>query len=589
LAQNVNQENLQSQTQALGYGTQLQSQNDQAGGNLLTGALGAVSGAAKFVGGLFSSDERVKQELSPRAAYSDMRMGGAPFTLTPVDRDPFTLPSAYGQADVNNLTLAQANMNGLTGNPMAPVGGGGWAEGGGAGVGPSGAMGGTYGDMRIGESRLKEPGGPAEWVFREEPNYILAYNARTGDMRKVVTAALTPEERRQAMAPHGAGPLPRRTHADMALGGASPMGDPSTLAPPQGAQPMIGATGMPMAYPPQSPGNSVQQMQMGNTGLGGFGGQAINMGGADVSPGGGGPGAPSKRGLSKAEAMDLLGTSAGSFAAGATAQGTRGMGMPGQVQIRGSNPTGAQAGNMVSDKRAKEEAHQAGYDAAVRDVTGNTELLRKIAGSAPPRNVPMPEGGYYVRDGRGAYQAQPYSPPPPALPAPPSPSEMSAMGYTVPGVERPAPAPARIPWSPPPPAPADPRLAQNGALVSDERMKQMEGSHSGVAAADAFLRSLEPHAFTWRDPSLAPNPEAASRPNLGIYAQQVEQTPWGRAIVQNDPQTGLKTIDPKAMTGALAAGTGALRAQVDEQAERLALLERALGRSPQRSRSAEAR
>ncbi len=113
--------------------------------------------------------------------------------------------------------------------------------------------------------------------------------------------------------------------------------------------------------------------------------------------------------------------------------------------------------------------------------------------------------------------------------------------------------------------------------ASDARAKRMESQHSGFAAAREFMNHLEPHAFTWKEPGVAPNPKAARVPNLGIFAQQVEHSPWGQAIVQEDPQTGLKHIDVRAMTGALAAGLGSTKLVQDDHAQRLEALERVLG------------
>lgn len=69
------------------------------------------------------------------------------------------------------------------------------------------------------DAKLKEPGGPAEWTLREEPNFILAKNDRTGEMQKVKTEPLSPKEMKEAEAPHGAGPM--TNHADCYLGGNS--------------------------------------------------------------------------------------------------------------------------------------------------------------------------------------------------------------------------------------------------------------------------------------------------------------------------------------------------------------------------------
>lgn len=85
-----------------------------------------------------------------------------------------------------------------------------------------GDMGGPPGAGASPNGDFKEPGGPAHWTLREEKDYILAVNQRTGQMYKLATQPLSPEEQKQAMAPHGAGPLgandPRRQSKPMADG-----------------------------------------------------------------------------------------------------------------------------------------------------------------------------------------------------------------------------------------------------------------------------------------------------------------------------------------------------------------------------------
>lgn len=73
------------------------------------------------------------------------------------------------------------------------------------------------GGQRLGSSHLREPGGGSSWTLREEPNFILAKNDRTGELQKVATEPLSPSEERQAKGPHGAGPISE--HADFSLGG----------------------------------------------------------------------------------------------------------------------------------------------------------------------------------------------------------------------------------------------------------------------------------------------------------------------------------------------------------------------------------
>jgi hypothetical protein len=75
------------------------------------------------------------------------------------------------------------------------------------------------------DADLQEPGGPAHWTLREEKDFILAKNQRTGELRKLLTAPLDQHEEHQALSQHGAGPLgaedPRRVRKvahDMQLG-----------------------------------------------------------------------------------------------------------------------------------------------------------------------------------------------------------------------------------------------------------------------------------------------------------------------------------------------------------------------------------
>jgi hypothetical protein len=120
-------------------------------------------------------------------------------------------------------------------------------------------------------------------------------------------------------------------------------------------------------------------------------------------------------------------------------------------------------------------------------------------------------------------------------------------------------------------------VPEGDTITSDARAKRMEASHPGFAAASEFMDHLEPHAFTWRDKSVAPNAKAAESPNIGVFAQQVEASPWGKAIVGQDPRTGFKTMDKGALLGALAASVGATKKLSDDHALRIEQLERALG------------
>ncbi len=111
-----------------------------------------------------------------------------------------------------------------------------------------GAAGGLIGGLA--DVHLKEPEGPAHWSLREEPDFILARNERTGELRKLMTEPLSPHDHHEAVdRPHGAGPLgslqhPRTmTFSDLPMGPASQMRPTSQLMrgpaqPQQAAMPM---------------------------------------------------------------------------------------------------------------------------------------------------------------------------------------------------------------------------------------------------------------------------------------------------------------------------------------------------------------
>jgi hypothetical protein len=109
--------------------------------------------------------------------------------------------------------------------------------------GVAGAVGGA---LLAADADLKEPGGGAHWTLREEPDFILAKNQRTGELRKVATQPLSDEEMRQAMARHGAGPL----------GSADPRRQRTTFSDLTMANPQ-----MAVAMPPPPSAQQVQQAQ----------------------------------------------------------------------------------------------------------------------------------------------------------------------------------------------------------------------------------------------------------------------------------------------------------------------------------------
>ncbi len=134
----------------------------------------------------------------------------------------------------------------------------------------AGALIGAGGAALSADADLKEPGGGAAITMREEKSvdgrpFTLIIDRTTGDMEKMATVKLTPEERKRAEAPHGAGPLaatdPRRQHttfSDMAMGnglGAAlpPPAAPMTLGP--------RGRGVPMAAPMAAPNPYAQQIR----------------------------------------------------------------------------------------------------------------------------------------------------------------------------------------------------------------------------------------------------------------------------------------------------------------------------------------
>jgi hypothetical protein len=109
-------------------------------------------------------------------------------------------------------------------------------------------------DNVYGDAKLQEPGGGgARWTLREEPDFILAKNDRTGELQKVLTGPLTPSEHHQAVQrPHGAGPI----NDDMRFGdmryGDMPIGAPGMSGPPGGIAPTL--VSAPAARPPPGAG-----------------------------------------------------------------------------------------------------------------------------------------------------------------------------------------------------------------------------------------------------------------------------------------------------------------------------------------------
>jgi hypothetical protein len=93
----------------------------------------------------------------------------------------------------------------------------------GSAFGSSGGGSGSSGS----DVKLQEPGGRSAMTLREEPGFLLLRNDRTGELRKVATEPLSEDEHRQAMAPHGAGPLGSKTGPGYLYAHDLPIGDDS--------------------------------------------------------------------------------------------------------------------------------------------------------------------------------------------------------------------------------------------------------------------------------------------------------------------------------------------------------------------------
>lgn len=264
----------------------------------------------------------------------------------------------------------------------------------------------------------------------------------------------------------------------------------------------------------------------------------------------------------------IFGSAAGQALGGGFSGGTQdagsviggyGGGAAGQSVSGGAGAYGA----MVSDERAKQEAYvqgaQAGATEAVRQFS-STPTVHDVLQQHFGNRIPTAGGASLVDTGSGYMPLQ-------SAPAGTPLQEPDAGPRMASGV---------ISVQKSPYVMYDTESGQPMQEASDARAKQPQAGASN--AANAFMDALEPRAFTWKDPSVAPNPQAAQGQNLGVYAQDVERSPFGSAIVQQDPSTGLKTLDIKALVGALAASAGETHRQQQAHEQRLAALEAALGR-----------
>jgi len=148
--------------------------------------------------------------------------------------------------------------------------------------------------MVFGDAQFREPGGDAAWTIREEPDFLLAKNDRTNELRKIMTEPLNANEHSQAVnRPHGAGPIDGRrvaasngTFGDGMLGGimgggsSSPAPAAAGISPQAAASPGMmggGVGGVPLIGA-QAPASMSQGGGQGSSALGTMGDSLQNMG-----------------------------------------------------------------------------------------------------------------------------------------------------------------------------------------------------------------------------------------------------------------------------------------------------------------------
>lgn len=99
-------------------------------------------------------------------------------------------------------------------------------------------------------------------------------------------------------------------------------------------------------------------------------------------------------------------------------------------------------------------------------------------------------------------------------------------------------------------------VASSLVAKSDKNSKNIE---NGIPDLDAFMATLKPAAFTYKDPSSA---GAAPGENVGVMAQDVEKTPVGRTMVKNTPDG--KMLDMQKGFGIVLAGLASLHDKYEE-------------------------
>jgi len=199
----LNEQTKQAQAQAGAMAASGQGSTGQALAR--RDAMMAGANATQELGGQ-AATARAQEQLGGEQLAGSLASGARGQDLTAAGQQAGLAQSQGQLQEQQNQTNAQSATSNATsaGNTLTSMAGMAagalmFADGDARGTPPGGA--------RVGTSNFKEPGGAAEWTLREEDNFLLAVNRRTGQRFKVAMQHLTPAEEREAQAPHGAGPI----------------------------------------------------------------------------------------------------------------------------------------------------------------------------------------------------------------------------------------------------------------------------------------------------------------------------------------------------------------------------------------------
>lgn len=192
-----------------------------------------------------------------------------------------------------------------------------------------------------------------------------------------------------------------------------------------------------------------------------------------------------------------------------------------------ARPSSSMRPMMVSDKAAKMQARAVGQ---LEERAAQAERW-----APPPREVlrAAPGGGTRPLNAL-TVMGQPHT-------------ARNIYSQTGGGPYAPIAQPPARPMPPPPPA---------GAIASDENGKQ----RTPHTYADAYLDTLKPYSYRYRNPNDEPTDLPTADEYLGVMAQDVERGPTGRTLVKESPRG--KALDLGPNLSATMAGLGRLNERV---------------------------